>query len=211
MIENLMRSAVNLGLTTMMLIAVAFNAPWAHGGESDTASKVAKDFQSALIKVMKDADKMSVAERYEHLTPTVDRSFHMPLMTQISAGNYWQSATRDEKEQLTKAFHRMSVATLATFFSSYSGEVFTVGAEKPGPSKTTLVMTKLIKFDKSEIDIAYVMRRFKSGWRMIDVIVDSGISELKVRRSEYRLVLKKGGVRALISLLNNKADQLMSE
>lgn len=211
MTENLMRSAVNLGLTTMMLIAVAFNAPWAHGGESDTASMVAKDFQSALIKVMKDADKMSVAERYEHLAPTVDRSFHMPLMTQISAGNYWQSATRDEKEQLTKAFHRMSVATLATFFSGYSGEVFTVGVEKPGPSKTTLVMTKLIKFDKSEIDIAYVMRRFKSGWRMIDVIVDSGISELKVRRSEYRLVLKKGGVPALISLLNNKADQLMSE
>ena len=83
MTEDLMRSAVNLGLTTMMLIAVAFNAPWAHGVESDSASMVAKDFQSALIKVMKDADKMSVAERYEHLAPTVGRSFHMPLMTHI--------------------------------------------------------------------------------------------------------------------------------
>jgi len=211
MIENLMRSAVNFGLRTFILIAVAFTAPWAHGSESGTASMVAKDFQSALIKVMKAADKMSVVERYEQLAPTVDRSFHMPLMTQISAGTHWQSATRDEKDQLTKAFNRMSVATLATFFSGYSGEVFKLGVEKPGPSKTTLVMTKLIKLDKSEIDITYVMRRFKSGWRMIDVIVDSGISELKVRRSEYRQVLKKGGVPALISLLNNKADQLMSE
>ena len=83
--------------------------------------------------------------------------------------------------------------------------------ERPGPQKTQIVMTKLLKSDKSTVDIAYVTRRFKEGWKIIDVIVDSGISELKVRQSEYRQVLKKEGVPGLISLLNNKADELISK
>ena len=72
-------------------------------------------------------------------------------------------------------------------------------------------MTKLWKLDKSTIDIAYVTRPFKEGWRIIDVILDNGISELKVRQSEYRQVLKKEGVSGLIKLLNSKADELISK
>ena len=49
------------------------------------------------------------------------------------------------------------------------------------------------------------------GWRVIDVIVDNGISELKVRRSEYNLILKQSGVPGLITLLHNKADELVAE
>ena len=179
--------------------------------ESPSASGVAKSFQSTLIETMKTAASSSVGERYKRLAPSVVQSFHLPLMTQISTGAYWGQATIEERKSLVAAFRRMSIATLATLFSGYSGETFHVTAEKPGPSKTTLVMTHLLKTDGEKINIAYIARRFKSGWRMIDVIVDSGISELKVRRSEYNQVLKKGGIPALIKLLNSKADELMSQ
>ena len=179
--------------------------------ESNSASGVVAGFQGALLDVMKSAKTLSVAQRFERLAPTVDKSFHIGLMTQISAGNFWRTATKDERQKLVGAFRRMSLATLATLFSGYSGETFIVRNEKPGPSKTTIVMTVLKKSDGDEVSIAYVARQFKVGWRMIDVVVDSGISELKVRRSEYHQVLKKGGVPALITLLNNKADQLMSQ
>ena len=198
-------------LLALLSIAVILVASIAHGGESTKAVLVVKNFQSALIEVMKVADKISVAERYKRLEPAVQKSFHLPLMAQISASSHWKLATRDEKIQLITAFRRMSVATLATLFSSYSGEKFEIVAEKPGPSKTTIVMCNLVKSDKSTVDIAYITKRFKDGWRLIDVVLDSGISELKIRRSEYHQVLRQAGVPALISLLNNKADQLMSQ
>ena len=132
-------------------------------------------------------------------------------MAQISAGNHWKLATRDEKIQLITAFQRMSVATLATLFSSYGGETFEIVEEKSGPYKTTIVMCNLVKSDKNKVDIAYITKRFDDGWRMIDVVLDSGISELKIRRSEYHQVLRQAGIPALISLLNNKAKQLMSQ
>ena len=105
----------------------------------------------------------------------------------------------------------MSVATLATLFSGYNGEEFVVIDEKPGPYNTTIVYSNLVKLDKSKVSIAYVTKSFKGGWKIIDVILDVGISELKVRQSEYRHILKQSGVQGLISLLNSKADQLMSE
>ncbi len=195
----------------LVFLTVLFGLQTGVRAESPSASAVAQRFQSSLIDVMKSAASVDVTERYKRLAPAVEQSFHMPLMTQISAGAYWGQATIDERKSLVAAFRRMSVATLATLFSGYSGETFHVTAEKPGPSKTTLVMTHLLKTDGEKINIAYVARRFKIGWRMIDVIVDSGISELKVRRSEYNQILKKGGIPALIQLLNGKADELMSQ
>ena len=174
-------------------------------------SDVVVRFQASLLQVMKEAEKLSVRQRFERLAPSVDKSFHIPLMIQIVSDGFWKKATPSERTQLVEAFRRMSIATLATLFDGYSGEVFKLEKEMPGPQKTLLVMTKLIKSDKSTVDIAYVLRPFKESWRIIDVILDNGISELKVRQSEYSLILKNKGIPGLISLLNGKADELISQ
>lgn len=176
-----------------------------------TASEVVERFQATLIEVMKEAETHSVQQRFDRLAPSVDKSFHMPLMAQIASGNHWKDATTNERLRLISAFRRMSIATLATLFDGYADEAFVLVDEKPGPQKTLLVMTKLVKSDKSTIDIAYVTRRFKEGPRIIDVILDNGISELKVRRSEYRLILQNERIPGLIALLNGKADELIAK
>ena len=131
-------------------------------------------------------------------------------MIQIAISNHWKDSTTSERRQLVNAFRRMSISILATLFDGYSGETFKLVEEKPGPQNTTLVVTKLVKSDQSTVEISYVTRQFKNGWRIIDVILDRGISELMVRRSEYRLILKNRGVAGLISVLNGKADELVS-
>jgi len=176
----------------------------------DSPESIVAEFQALLISTMKSADKTSVRQRYEKLKPGVSAAFHIPLMTQISTGQYWKPATNDERAQAVLGFTRMSVSTLATLFDGYGGETFEHRSTKDGPSNTRLVITDLVKSDKSTISITYVTRKFKAGWQIVDVIVDGGISELMVRRSEYRLVLKERGIPGLISLLNSKADELMS-
>lgn len=195
--------------TLIFLLSLAFASNPALAGPS--ASEVVERFQTTLIQIMQEAEALSVKQRYDRLSPIVDKSFHIPLMIQIATGNYWKEATPSERAQLVKAFRRMSIAILATLFDGYSGEAFKQVGEKPGPQKTLLVMTKLVKPDKSTVDIVYVSRRFKKSWRIIDVVIDNGISELKVRRSEYNLVLKNKGIPGLISLLNKKADELVSQ
>ena len=53
------------------------------------------------------------------------------------------------------------------------------------------------------------MRMVKGRWLIVDVLLDDSVSELAVRRSEYRHVLKTAGVDNLIQTLNTKAAQLV--
>ena len=197
----------------LLFLSYLFLAPPASDNSATAGgapSHIVASFQSALVAVMKEAETLSIRQRFERLTQTADESFHWALMAQITAGNHWKSATHTERKNLVEAFRRMSITILATLFDGYSGEMFKVIKEADGPSGTRLVQTVLVKKDESKVRIIYVCRKFKVGWRMIDVILDNGISELKVRRSEYNFVLKKGGLPALIGLLNSKADELMS-
>ena len=192
----------------LILLAIIFIAPAVNAAEM-TSSKVVERFQANLLEVMKEANTLSVQQRYARLRPSVEKSFHLPLMIQIATSNHWKDSTTSERGQLVNAFRRMSVSILATLFDGYSGETFKLIDEKLGPQNTTLVVTKLVKSDQSTVEISYVTRQFKNGWRIIDVILDRGISQLMVRRSEYRLILKNRGVAGLISVLNSKADELV--
>jgi ABC-type transporter MlaC component len=131
-------------------------------------------------------------------------------MIKNASASHWKESTPSERNQLENAFRRMSISILATLFDGYSGEVFKLIGEKPVRKNFTLVLTELVKQDKSTINIAYLTHRFSNGWRIIDVLLDNSISQLKTRKSEYRLILKNSGIRGLITVLNEKADELVS-
>ena len=175
-----------------------------------TPTAIVERFQGNLIAVMKDAQALGVKGRYQRLAPEINRAFHLPLMAHIATGNYWKRADQAQRDRLVEAFRRMSASILATLFDGYSGEIFETVGEKKGPQDTLLVLTKLLRVDDSAIDITYVAKKIKDRWWIIDVVVEKGISELTVRRSEYRLQLKKAGVDGLIATLNAKADELLA-
>ncbi len=195
----------------LLLFLVFIAAPSTTRGAQDTPEAVVADFQESLLGVMREADSLGMSGRYARLEPPIIRAFHLPLMTKIATRPYWKTATKSQRRDLVAAFKRMNVSTLATLFNKYGGEVFESNGRKPGPQGTILVETRLRSPDGGNHDLGYLLKQFKDRWKIVDVIVDRGISELTVRRSEYRQVLKRGGVNGLIILLNAKADELIAQ
>lgn len=177
---------------------------------TDAPSGLVKAFQDDLVGVMKQARHLGIKGRYQRLLPAVSRTFDLPIMIRIATGPLWQKATDEQHKRLIAAFRRMSVTTLATLFDGYNGEVFSIVGSRDGPQGTRLVHTQIVTARGERHDITYVAKQFNGEWRLIDVIVDNGISELRVRQSEYHLVLQKHGIEGLIRLLNGKADQLIA-
>ena len=105
----------------------------------------------------------------------------------------------------------MSVSTYANRFDGYSGQVFEIVDQRPGPQKTVLVKTRIVSPGDSPVRLTYVVKEFEGQWRIVDILLDNDISELAVRRSEYRRLLKNNGVDGLIATLNDKADGLVAE
>ena len=210
-LRGIHKMTIRLILAAVFFVSVAIIPIGRNDPLADSATETVEQFQSTLLDVMKTAKRTSVRQRYDKILPSISKHFHMPLMAQIATGKYWNKAQASQKAAVTEAFKRINIATLATLFNAYNGEIFRTDGEYPGPSKTTIVSTNLIKTDTSKVSIAYVARKFNREWRLIDVVVDGGISELKIRRSEYHLILNNGGLSTLTRLLNNKADELLSQ
>lgn len=191
-----------LALSVFQWTVLSANA----GSNSPTA--VIDGFHRILIDVMKNAKDLGVTGRYDRLSTPIKKTFHMPLMIRIASGSYWNRAGQQQRSKLLAAFTRMSVGVYASRFDSYSGQAFETVEEKPGPQKTTLVKTLIASPGDSPVELTYVMKQFKNDWKIVDVLA-GGISELAVRRSEYRNVLKTRGVDGLAAVLDKKADGLV--
>ena len=194
---------------SLIFLLFIYSVPTARGAE-ETPRQIVEGFQASLLAVMKEAESLGLKGRYARLAPAIEQAFDLPLMVRIAIGSYWNRTTAEQRTKLTAAFKRMSISTLATFVTGYSGERFETISEGPGQQNVHLVKTRIIDPDGSHVNITYIAKRYSDGWNLVDVVVDAGISELAVRQSEYRLILKKNGIDGLIRALNVKADQLMS-
>lgn len=195
-------------LAAWPLVTLLLSAP-APAATLGAPTSVVDNFQAGLLAVMKEAETLSPQARFDRLAPRIDETFHIQTMIRVILGPLWEITSAPERERLTAAFRRMSIATLATLFDGYSGETFQILGEKPGPQNTIFVETLLQKSNGDKIDFAYVGKPYKDSWRAVDVIVDKGISELSLRRSEYNRILQTDGVAGLIRTLEEKADSLL--
>jgi len=173
--------------------------------------RIIDQFHASLLAVMKNADKSGAKERYRILEPEIAKRFDLRLMIALATGKHWRTASDISRERLTEAFHRFSAATYASRFSGFSGQSFKTLTVNTGPRKTELVATEIRRPDGPPVALTYVTRKIAAGWRVVDVLVEGGISELAVRRSEYRSVLASDGVDGLIRLLDQKTQTLLKE
>ncbi len=169
---------------------------------------VVEGFHYTLISVMQEADQLKFQGRYQKLEPEVNAAFHLPLMARVAIGSAWRSATDQQKMALIAAFARMSVSTYASRFDGFSGESFQTNGERAGPQNTVLVQTQINRPNDDPVALTYVTKQFSDGWRIVDVLLAGGISELAVRRSEYKNILQVSGVNGLVTALNRSSANL---
>jgi phospholipid transport system substrate-binding protein len=71
------------------------------------------------------------------------------------------------------------------------------------PREQVLVRTRIIKGKDEVARLDYVLRETKDGWRIINIIAN-GVSDLALKRVEYRSILERDGFPALIDMLKKK-------
>ena len=202
-----LRRVAALLILTAAMLGVAATAP---AQEPAAPRAIVEAFHETLLAVMKQGPALGIDGRFARLVPAVDKAFDLSRMIRVASGRHWAKATAAQRQTLLSAFRRMSAATYASQFASHGGELFEFVDARDGPRGTRLVETNIVKSDGEAIPITYVMFRGNGEWRIADVLLDNSISELAVRRSEYRAVLSKGRTDGLIDILNGKADQLLA-
>lgn len=174
--------------------------------QEQSAAEVVEQFQATLIAVMKDAEQLGYAGRYQRLAPAIEASHDLPGIAKFAAGRYWDKLTAEQQKLLVDTFTRQSIATYAYRFDGYSSQSFKTASRNKTARGDRLVHTLFNDPGSNTLRFDYVLRETNAGWRIVNIIVD-GVSDLAIKRSEYSSILRGKGIDALIEKLNGQIAQ----
>lgn len=168
------------------------------------AKSTVESFDSSLLDVMKNAEKLGYQGRFDKFDPVITKIYDLPLMTRISVGPQWASLTPDQQAKVTEAFKKLSIATYASRFDGYGGESFQITGDSPANGGDQIIDTKLVRPNDEPVELNYRLRKSGDDWKIIDVYLSGTISQLANYRSEFAATLRSGGADALVDLINKK-------
>src|SRR5215472_5813690 len=197
--KTLVWKAVALGAGLGLgILSYPVHATPASGGDT------VQGLYEALLSTMKNGRILGQSGRFTQLQPVIRRSFDIASMARLSVGPSWTGLTEAQRQQMTESYGRYISALYADRFDSYDGQRLEVTGEQPAPSGV-MVKSQIIKANGEPVKVDYMMRRNGDSWLISDIYLDSAISEVATRRSEFAAILKKDGIDGLIAALNRKA------
>lgn len=194
----------SMRLAAAALGLAALGVAGAASAQEVPADQVIESLHESLLDVMREADTLGYGGRRNRLAPVIDRVFDVRTIARIATGRDWRNFDRAERVRLVEKMSALTVAIYAARFDGYSGESFRVLSEKAAPRGTVLVNAEIVKSDGEEVRIDYLLRPTRKGWRIVDVYLDGVYSELALKRSEYRSVIKRKGIAGLFAALDDK-------
>lgn len=196
-----------IGLCFAFIATVALATGPAHAAAAP--EQTIKGFYATLLDTMKHAAALGQKGRYDALAPAIRDSFDLSAMAQMAVGPGWARFSAAQRQQVTAAFARYTIATYADRFDGYAGERLEVTGDRATPFGT-IVQSRIVKANGEPIAIDYLMRRDGDGWRIADVYLTGTVSQVATLRSQFVAVLAQQGVDGLIATLNRKADTLVA-
>jgi phospholipid transport system substrate-binding protein len=135
----------------------------------------------------------------KRLEAIVTRAVDLRGMVEASMGKHWATTPEKQRKRLISAFENRFRSTSGKEFDTYRSTQIEYRPEVAEGGGVVQVPTKVVvKGEPTEI--AYRMRRGASGWRIVDIVVDS-VSTVENYRSSFARVIQKEGVDGLIRRL----------
>lgn len=199
-----LKSLLQLQIITLMLLAAS--SSWSQTQEPGTPEQIVEQLQEALIKAMREGPELGYEGRYELLAPIINQTHDLDFIARTSLGANWTQLSAEQQRTFTDTFRKLSIATYASQFKEYGGERFEFLERQSMPREQVMIRSKLIQASGEPVRFDYILRQGKEGWRIVNIIAD-GVSDLALKRVEYRAILQRDGFPKLVDMLKQKIEQ----
>ncbi|MBP0132024.1 MAG: HpnM family protein [Nitrosospira sp.] len=196
------KSASHLCMIGVFLLG-GMSVSWAQKTDSASPEQVVKRLHESLTEAMREGGRLGYKGRLELLTPSVNRTHELDFIARTTLGNLWSKLSPDQQITFTDTFRQLSISSYADWFKSHEGEAFEFVDQQAMPREQVLVRTRIVKEKVEVARLDYVLRETKDGWRIINIMAN-GVSDLALKRVEYRSILERDGFPALIDMLKKK-------
>ena len=193
-------------LVSLALVFAAF-AVHAEPAPLEPAA-IVEQLHTTLLAGLRGAKTTSRQARCDALLEVVKQTYDLDFMARTALGSAWRNLGPEAQRRWVAALGRLVSASLVDGFASDSGESFRFVGQRPAALGTIVVETRLLTPKEPDVQFDYRLRKLAAGWRVIDIYVDAGISEVALRRSEYTTALKSRGFEALAAGVEKRATEL---
>lgn len=172
--------------------------------EPDSAYATVYDLQQSLLQSMREGAQLGFSGRVEFLTPVVKRTHDIDMIIKTIIGaTLWNTLSQEQHDSIIETFRQLSIVTYAGQFKQHDGEQFNFIEQRDLPREQKLVRSQLIQGDGGIINFDYVLHHTDGKWMIINILFD-GVSDLAIKRSEYRSIMQRDGFQSLIDMLQVK-------
>ena len=178
-------------------------ASWAETPASRSPEQIVNYLHESLIKAMREGEKLGYQGRFELLAPVIDHTHDLDFIARTTLGANWAQLDAEQQRIFTDVFRKLSIGTYAGWFNSHAGERFEFLEQQSMPRDQILVRSRLVPLKGEPVRFDYILRHGKDGWRIVNILAD-GVSDLALKRVEYRAVLQRDGFSTLIDMLKKK-------
>jgi phospholipid transport system substrate-binding protein len=179
------------------------------GQAADTApTAVVRQFNDALLSVLKDGEKLGYPGRYQRLQAVMQDTFDLDFMAEKVLGKSWSGLNDADRDRWRQVFSEFTVANYAANFDKFTGQQFEIRGEEPSANETVLVKTLVKSPGHEDVELTYRLHQAGGRWRIMDVFLKGTVSELALRRSDYSSVLERDGFAGLVDVLRSRIADL---
>lgn len=196
--------------TALMLLAwpAASKEP---DSDASAARGVVEEFHEVLLGCMQQADELGFRGRYDRILVSLEEAFDLSFMTRAALGATWRQLSEEELADFVVLTQRFSATRYSDNFDGYDEQRFETRSQQPAARGTLVVMTELVQPNDRNVEFDYRLRKVDGRWRIIDVQLDGMVSELAMRRGQYRSLIEREGFPRLVEVIESKIEELSVE
>jgi|GEM_PF-136255 len=155
----------------------------------------------------------ATAQRMQALAPVVDQAFDLHIILRNSVGMRFETLSPADQTRLLSAFRQYTIARYASTFKPGTNARFSIAPMvRVSPvGNGNIVDTKIGGSQDDGTAVDYITQSQPDGtYKIVDILLNAHISQVAANRADFSSALSRGGVDALIDLLNRKTQSLMN-
>lgn len=150
-------------------------------------------------------DDLDVEARYRRLEPVIEATHDLQFIAELTIRREWDGLAAADRQRFVAAFERLSVMTYASRFGHLGKDMFKVTGQGDAAGDRAEVEAVLTTREGKVIPFEYLLHRADGGWKIVNILADR-VSDLALKRAEYREVLEKGSIADLIRHIEKQTE-----
>ncbi len=195
----------------VLLVALLSGMAWAGTQEPKAFMQ---DTLTTFINILKDpkyANGKNRAQQDERVWNLMHKAFDFIAVSQRALGRNWRSFSPDQRKKFSGVFSELlGVTYLNKIREGYTNQEFKITEQEMLRKDTRALVKSLIKREKGDTSVDYMLYLSKTGWRIYDVNIE-GVSLVKNYRAQFSKILLKDPPEVLIERVKEKVAKLKAD